>query len=71
MTQALTVPVPAPLQAGLDATSSALLQQLVNATAAQVSAYMTANVTTLAQTQTVLTALALGLRYVYLKHQAS
>ena len=63
----VNVPVPATTQRLLDAQSSALLQQLVTATPAQVSAYMTANVTTIAQARTVLTALALGLRYVYLQ----
>ena len=51
----------------LDADSNALLKQLVNATPAQVQTYMTANVTTLAQARDVLTALALAVRYLYLK----
>ena len=52
-----------------DAQSSLLLQQLVTATPAQVQTWMTANVTDLASARTVLVALALGLRYVYLKEQ--
>ena len=63
----VNVPVAATTQRLLDAQSNALLVQLVNGTPAQVAAYMTANVTTIAQARTVLTALALGLRYVYLQ----
>jgi hypothetical protein len=64
---AVNVPVPPSHQRLVDASSQALLQQLITATPAQISAYMAANVTSLASAQTVLTALAVGLRYVYLK----
>jgi hypothetical protein len=67
---AVTVPVPPAHQRLLDASSQALLQQLIAATPAQISAYMAANVTSLASAQTVLTALAVGLRYVYLLKQS-
>lgn len=52
-----------------DAQSSALLQQLVRASPAQVRAYMNNNVNTLAQARDVLEALALAVRYLYLKAQ--
>jgi hypothetical protein len=55
----------------MDAQSQALLQQLVTATPAQIAAYMAANVTSLASAQTVLTALAIGLRYTYLKQSGN
>lgn len=66
----VTVPLLPDHQRLADAKSNALLQQLVNATPAQVQAWMTANVTNLAQAQTVLVALALGLRYVYLQEKS-
>jgi hypothetical protein len=65
----VTVPVPVPPahQRLVDASSQALLQQLITATPAQIAAFMATNAATLAGAQTVLTALAVGLRYVYLK----
>ncbi len=66
---AVTVTVPPAHQRAIDAQSSALLQQLMNATPAQISSYLAANVTTVAQANTVIQALALGLRYLYLKPQ--
>jgi hypothetical protein len=68
---AVTVPVPPAHQRMMDAASQALLQQLVTATPAQIAAYMAANVTSLASAQTVLTALAIGLRYTYLKQSGN
>lgn len=62
----VTVPVPPDTQRLLDAKSNALLTALVTSTPAEVQAWMAANCTTVAQAQTVLVALALGLRYVYL-----
>lgn len=58
---------PDPTQQRLnEADNNPLLKQLVNATPAEIAAYMSANVTTLAKAQTVLTALALAVRYLYL-----
>lgn len=54
-------------QRHLDSENDVLLRQLIHATPAQVSAYMTTNVTTLAQARTVLTSLALAVRHLYLK----
>ena len=68
---AVTVPVPPAHQRLMDAQSQALLQQLVTATPAQIAAYMAANVTSLSAAQTVLTALAVGLRYVYVKQSGA
>jgi hypothetical protein len=67
----VTVPVPAGYQREIDAQTHALLQQLVSATPAQISTWLTANVTTLAQANNVLQALAVGLRYIYLKQSGS
>lgn len=50
-----------------DADNNPLLKQLMNATPAQVATYMTTHVTSLAEAQKVLTALALALRYLYLR----
>ena len=54
-----------------DADSSALLKQLVHATPAQVHTWVTNNVTTIAQAQAAIEALALAVRYLYLKGQQS
>ena len=62
----IAVPIPPDTQRLLDAKSNALLTSLVSATPAEVIAYMNTSVTTIAQARTVLVALALGLRYVYL-----
>lgn len=67
--KSVTLPASAPQQRFIDAEASALLRQLVNATPAQVQAYMTANVTNLAQARDVLTALALAVRYLYRQGQ--
>ena len=66
---AVTVPVPPSAQRLIDAQTNALLQELVTATPTQVAAYMTSNVTTIAQAQSVLTSLALAIRYLYLVDQ--
>jgi len=63
----VTLPATADQQRMIDAQSSAILQQLITATPDQVDAWLAAHVTDLASARTVLKALALGLRYVYLK----
>lgn len=65
----VTVPPVADRVRMMDAASEALLQQLVNATPAQITTWLNANVTDLASARTVLHALAVGLRYLYLKGQ--
>jgi len=64
---AVTVPVPPAHQRMMDAQSQALLQQLVTATPAQITAYLAANSTNIAQVNAILQTLAVGLRYLYLK----
>jgi hypothetical protein len=68
---AINVPVPPDYQRGIDAKSQALLQQLVNATPTQITAYLTANSTNIAQVNVILQALAVGLRYLYLKQSGN
>ena len=63
----VNVPVPPTAQRKLDAQQNALLQQLMTATPSQIDAWLTGNVTTLAQARTVLSAMLLALRYLYLR----
>ena len=67
----VSVPVPPAHQRMMDAQSHALLQQLASATPAQITAYLAANSTNIAQVNTILQALAVGLRYVYLKQSGN
>lgn len=61
----IDVPVPSEKQRRLDTETNALLQVLINSTPTQVNAYLASNVTTVVQTQKVLAALALAVRYLY------
>lgn len=58
----VTVAASARLQARLDARGDNVLAAITKATPAQIDAYLTANVTTLAQARRVLLALALAIR---------
>lgn len=65
MTINIDVPVPPEKQRHVDSESNALLQVLINSTPTQVNAYLAANVTSMAQAQKVLGALAMAVRYLY------
>ena len=58
----MSIAATAAMQRKLDARGDAVLRALLSATPAQVDAYLTANVTTLAQARAVLRALALAVR---------
>lgn len=66
----ISVPPSPAKQRALDAKGEAVLQTLLNATPSQIDAYLLANLTTIAQARTMIRALALAVRYLYLKGPA-
>jgi hypothetical protein len=63
----VTIPRPAVKQRLVDAQSEVLLQRLVTSTPAQIESWLLTNVTNISQARTVLKALAIGLRHLYLQ----
>lgn len=67
----VTLPPTAAQQRALDADGNATVQALMAATPAEVAAYMSTHVTTIAQAQAMFTALALALRSLYLRDKTT